>query len=367
MKRHILALAALCLLSGCHGDSHRAHTATPTVAVARAETDSAVTVFREFPGYLAAMREVDLVTRIDGTLTAKSYQPGSRVEQGTLLFSIEPDVYVNALGQARANLADARATLDYNRRNYAAMQQALEADAVSQMEVLQAHSDVLTSEAAVKSAEAAVRTAEITLSHCSIRAPFAGRVSDCPYSAGAYFSGSDDPVTLARIFDDSQMKALFSITADEYAQLLSHGSVADLTQIPLLFDEDFATTYTADFSYFAPSVDRSTGTVAVTARVDNPDGELRSGMFVRVELPVQVLRRAVTVQAEAVGRDQRGTFLYTVDPNNCVEYTPVTVAATVGDSLSVISEGIRPGTLYVTRALLKVRPGMIINPQISHP
>ena len=359
----ILSAAGLLLAAGCREKEVRTGADAPVVDVAAARLDS-VTVYKEFPGYLGAMREVDLVTRVDGNLSAVSYTPGARVEQGQLLFSINPDVFANAVEQARASLDDARASLDYNRRNYAAMQQALDADAVSQMEVLQAHSDLLTAEAALQSAEAALRTAEITLSHCYIRAPFAGRVSECPYSVGAYFSGSDDPVTLARIYDDAEMKAYFSVTTDDYARLQGHTMHPDM---PLLFDEPLQSDYTADFSYFAPAINRATGTVSVTARVENPTGELRSGMFVNVELPVATLPEAVVVRAEAVGRDQRGEYLYTIAEGSRVAYSPVEVEATIGDSICVISKGIAAGTLYVTKALLKVRPGMIVNPKIVQP
>ena len=37
----------------------------------------------------------------------------------------------------------------------------------------------------------------------------------------------------------------------------------------------------------------------------------------------------------------------------------------VDDSLRVITSGIRPGDRYVTKALLKVRPDMLVKPRLS--
>ena len=72
-----------------------------------------VTLTKDYPGYLEAESTVDLVGRVNGTLQAKNFVPGSRVKQGQVLFVIEPTLYEHAVKQAEAELKTAQANLDY--------------------------------------------------------------------------------------------------------------------------------------------------------------------------------------------------------------------------------------------------------------
>ena len=71
------------------------------------------------------------------------------------------------------------------------------------------------------------------------------------------------------------------------------------------------------------------------------------------------------VKDASISTDQLGKYLYTVNDSNKVVYTPVTVGDLYQDTLRIITSGIAPGTRYVTKAMLKVRPGMSINPVVT--
>ncbi len=85
-------------------------------------------------------------------------------------------------------------------------------------------------------------------------------------------------------------------------------------------------------------------------------------MFVSVDLPCGCNPHAMLVRQSAVGRDQRGSYLYVVNDSDKVEYRHVTLGHAVGDSMYIVSEGIAPTDRYVTRAMIKVRPGMEVQP-----
>ena len=165
-------MAALLPLSACHKNEQKQTTEeTPVIDVAQVVTDT-VTLTKEYPDYVPA---------------------------GAMLFTIESANYADAVRRAEAALADARATHSYAASNYAAMQKALQSNAVSQMEVLQSKSNVETAAANIASCEAALAEARKTLSYCTVRAPFAGHVSDGLYDVGAYLNGAASPVKLATI------------------------------------------------------------------------------------------------------------------------------------------------------------------------
>jgi RND family efflux transporter MFP subunit len=356
------------LLTSCQKEKNGAEDVPQTIDVAEVTIDS-VTLRQDYPGYLTADDEVSLVARVNGYLTAKTYHSGQYVRGGTVLFTIESSQYADAVNQAQSQLADARATYEYAANNYQAMKRALQSDAVSQMEVLQAKSDMETAQAAITKAEAALRSAQTTYGYCTVRAPFDGHVSAANYSVGAYLAGGTTPVTLATIYNDSIMTAHFAIDDNELASIIRNqsqpGLVTDMAHIPVTFDVTLPHAYTANLNYMAPAFDKSTGTMQLNAKIRNPDNELHSGMYCKISLPSAILPEAIMVRDASIGTDQLGKYVYTVSDSNTVLYTPIEVGQTVADTLRVVTKGLKPGDRYVTKALLKVRDGMKINPKLT--
>lgn len=334
-----------------------------TVDVAEPE-NRAVTLYHTYPGSLHANSAIDLVARVSGYLRALSYESGDIVEKGTLLFTIEDTQYRDAAEQARSQLISARSSLDYNTSHYEAVKQAAAADAASTMEVDQARSAMESSRQAVKNAEAALSTAETNLQYCYVRAPFRGRVSASVPGVGAFLTGNGE--RLATIYDDSQVRADFYIDDSRYMTLLRDRDstlISALDEMPVAFGDSLPHSYTAKLIYISPGVDPSTGTLELRAMIDNKYGELKDGMYATVKLPYDYLKDALLVKDASISTDQRGKYLYLVNDSDKVVYTPIEVGDIVDDSLRVVTKGLRPGDRYVTRALLKVRPGMSVNPR----
>lgn len=359
--------AAVLLVSACRNKHTNNNVEIPEVTVAYPVVDS-VTVFKTYPGTLTANREVDLVARVNGYLRSKNYASGDYVKQGTVLFTIEDRNYADQVASCRSSLATARANLDFAEKQYAAMAEALKGDAVSRIEVEQSKSKLEDCRASVEAAEAALRTAQTQLSYCTVRAPFDGHVSSAAYDVGAYVGGEGAPVTLASIYEDKTMLANFSI--DDAATLSEvqkniESSHIDYRHIPVNFSDSLGKTYTAQLDYMAPKVDTSTGTLSMQAMLDNSSHELRSGMYVSVDLPLSIIKRAVLVKDASILTDQQGKYLYTVNDSNKVVYTPITVGPLYHDSLRVVEKGLDIKQPYVTKALLKVRRGVEIKPIVE--
>lgn len=363
----ILFLMPAALLS-CHKSDRRAEMEVPEIDVALARTDSVV-VHNSYPGTLVATQEVDLVARVDGYLLSKDYNPGDFVHKGDVLFRIEDRNYRDAVQQAEAQLSTARANYDYSSSRYEAMKRALESDAVSKMEVEQAKSAVEEAAASIKTAQASLQTARTQLSYCTVRAPFDGHVTLASYDVGAYLAGEGAPVALAKIYHDNVMFVDFSIE-DAGALANIKARIADNPQLydsmKVTFSEPLLHDYTAKLDYMAPLIDKSTGTMKLQARIDNPYGELRSGMYATVELPSAAEPKAILIQDAAIASDQLGEYIYVVNDSDKVVYTPVKTGELVADTMRIINSGIRPGEKYVTKALLKVRDGMTVRPKINN-
>lgn len=361
-----LAVSGLSLAAvSCHSRSHSSLASeAEKIEVAVPEVQSVV-FYNTYPGTLTANLSVDVKAKVNGTIQSKNYVSGSPVKKGQSLFTIDPSLYRDALSQAEAALATARSTRDYAKEHYEAVKKALESDAVSKMEVVQAESAYKEAEASIKSAEAALSTARTRLAYCNVTAPVGGDITDNSISVGNYVSGEAEPFTLCTIYDNSTMTVNFAIADDEFLDLLnsmSRKDSLDLDSLPVEFSESLPHKYTAVLDYMAPAMKTSTGTLNLKAKIDNRYKELRSGMYAKVKLPSRRLENAVLVKDASIGTDQLGKYLYVVNDSDKVVYTPVEAGDLYCDTLRVITRGIRPGERYVTKALLKVRDGMTVSP-----
>lgn len=360
-------LAAATAFVSCRKEEKTAAASVPPIEVAEAVTDS-VTLHTSYPGTLTANSTVQLVARVDGYLTSKPYTGGDRVKKGQVLFTFEDRNYRDAVSKAEAAVTTARAEYEYASSRYAAMTRALESDAVSKMEVEEARSNMEQARASIKQSEAALQTARTQLSYCVVRAPFDGKISSAAYDVGAYVAGEGAPVALATIYSDDIMTMNFAIddagAVSRLKQLMAEDP-AMFDSIPMSFSQEVTGNYTGRLSYIAPNVDVSTGTLTVQAHVRNPSGELSAGMYATIDLPEGVDPQAVLVKDAAISTDQLGKYLYVVNDSNRVVYTPVKVGQTVADTLRIVKSGIEPGQRYVTKALLKVRNGMTVDPVVK--
>ncbi len=365
MKRLMYIFLILPLLAGCRDKKEKSREAMPVpeISVARPVVKD-ITLTKDYPGYLVTDMTVNLVGRVNGTLQSSSFIAGGRVKKGQLLFVIEPTLYQDQVAQAEAALQTAEAQLEYARNNYSRMKEALKSDAVSRIQVLQAESSVAEGVAAVSNAQAALNTARTNLSYCYIRAPFTGTISKATIDVGSYISGAVQPYTLATLYKDDSMYAYFNIADNQWlAMRMNNQQAADLPrQVIVSLGKDGQMKYPAKLDYLSPNVDLNTGTLTVRANLDNPDGELKSGLYISVTLPYEEARKALLVQEAAIGTDQLGKFLYLVNDSDIVRYQHIEIGQLVGDTLRQITGGLTPQDRYVTQALMKVRDGMRVKP-----
>ena len=367
MKKLMYIFLVLSVLTGCKEKKDAgAMKGMPTLAISVAKPIvKDITLTKDYPGYLTTEKTVNLVARVNGTLQSVSYAPGGRVKKGQLLFVIEPTLYNDKVAQAEAELKTAQAQLEYARNNYSRMKEAVKSDAVSQIQVLQAESSVAEGVAAVSNAEAALSTARTNLGYCYVRAPFDGTISKSTVDVGSYVGGSLQPVTLATIYKDDQMYAYFNVADNQWLEMSMNNQqpTKDLPKkIMVQLGKEGTESYPATLDYLSPNVDLNTGTLMVRANFDNPQGVLKSGLYVSITLPYGEADHAILVKEASIGTDQLGKFLYAVNDSDIVHYRHIEIGQLINDTLRQVLGGLSPQERYVTEALMKVRDGMKIKP-----
>ena len=356
------------LTSGCTDNKTKAGhdaSAAMTVDVAKPTIDSIV-IRTDFPATMSANKSVDAVARVNGYVTAQYFNGGDYVKRGQALFKIEDTQYRDAVSQAEAALQSAISQTEYATKQYNAMKKAFESEAVSEMDVVQAENAMKAGEASIKSARSQLQTARTNLGYCTVTALSSGHISAANVDVGDYVSGSGEPVPLATIYDDKIINAKFAINDEAYFNLSELRSTDQnlFDEIPVSFSQTLQHNYYGKLSYVAPDIDKSTGTMTIKISVSNDDGELKDGMYATVALPLGHESHAMLIKDSAISSDQKGKYVYTIDKNNRIVYTPIVTGELLNDTLRVVKSGLTPDSEYVTKALLKVRNGMTVRPRM---
>jgi len=374
-----------------------------------------VAVYGEYVGQVDSPQTVELRARVEGFLKEIHFQEGSEVEQGALMFVIDPDEYQVALQKAqaqwmtadaaliqaknvkdiemdKASLAKADAELTNARQNLADMKVAVSANALarSQLDTAVArekeaaagvesshaklaqseadfHTRVAQAEAGVATAKAAVAEAQLNLSYTKIYSPLKGRVG-LAYSKVGALVGHGEPTLLATVSLVDPVYVKYAISEREAFELKRLADAKRLGRmvngammVGMILEDDKLYAQEGKINFTDRALDPSTGTLFMRAEFPNPDRFLRPGNYAKIRMVLTDRPDALLVSERAIGNDQGGPFLLVVDSKNVVEHRQVKTGPKL-DGMIVIEEGLKPDEQVVVNGLQRARPGTIVNP-----
>lgn len=367
--RALAAAASVALLTGCEDKNTFVAPPPPKVDVAT-PVQRPVTRYIEATGNTAPIKSVDLVARVQGFLQTIDYQDGAFVKQGTQLFTIEPETYKLKLEQAQAAEAGAQASLRQAEADYKRQAELVQRQAVSQATLDTSTSTRDNAQANLQQAQANTRLAEVNYRYTKVTAPFDGIVSAHMVSIGELV-GVSSPTQLATIVAMDPIYVNFTVNEQDVLRIRAEAArrgltPTDLQQFPIQVGLQTETGYPhqGHLDYVSPTLNSSTGTLAVRGLVPNDKRVLLPGYFVRVRVPFDQEKTALLVPDTALGSDQGGRYLLVVTGDNLVEQRKVQIGP-VDNGLRVIESGLKPDDRVVIAGLLRVIPGQKIDPQAT--
>ncbi|MCP3410974.1 efflux RND transporter periplasmic adaptor subunit [Bradyrhizobium sp. CCGB01] len=367
--RVLTAAVVVVALAGCEDKNTFVAPPPPKVDVAT-PVERAVTRYVEATGNTAPIKSVDLVARVQGFLQSIDYQDGSFVKQGTQLFLIEPETYKLKLEQAKAAEVGAQATLKQAEADFRRQTDLVQRQVVSQSTLDTSTSTRDNAQASLQQAQVNTRLAEVNYGYTNVTAPFDGIVSAHLVSVGELV-GFSSPTQLATIVALDPIWVNFTVNEQDVLRIRAEAArrgltVADLKQLPIQVGLQTETGYPhqGHLDYVSPTLNSSTGTLAVRGVVPNDKRVLLPGYFVRVRVPFDQEKNALLVPDTALGSDQGGRYLLVVNSDNVVEQRKVQIGP-VDNGLRVVESGLKPDDRVVTAGLLRVIPGQKIDPQLT--
>jgi RND family efflux transporter MFP subunit len=359
------ALAVVSLLAGCGGKAAAPAGAAPEVKVI-AVTQRDVPIVSEWVATLDGYVNAQIQPQVTGYIVKQTYKEGAPIQNGAVLFEIDPRPFQALLDQAKAQLAQAQAQLgktqlDVDRDTPLAKERAI---AQSQLDNdIQAN---LAAKAEVQSAEAQVEQAQLNLGFTHVTSLFEGIAGIAQVQLGNLVNPS---TVLTSVSQVNPIKAYFPISEQEYLRLASGinaaqgdlESVKDAPPLELVLADGTVYPSKGRVLYTDRQVDITTGTIRVVSAFPNPKNYLRPGQFGRVRASTYTRNGALLVPQRAVIELQGSYQLAVVGSDNKVNVRIVKVGERVGTEW-IIDSGVKKGDMVIVEGVQKVREGVSVSP-----
>lgn len=343
----------------------------PPEVLVTAASQSDVPVMKDWIGTLDGSENADIRARVSGYLMKRTFQEGSLVKKGDVLFEIDPRPFEAALAQAKSQLAQGQAMQLASQAEYERSKELFDKKVISEKEFTNKTQLNESNVAQVEALKAGVEQAELNLQFCKITSPVDGIIGISQAQVGDLVGSVGSVLTSISTLDP--VKILFPISEVEYLGA-SDRIQASLSK-PLESRDEFIELILANGKPFEHkgrllSVDRqvkaSTGTILVTAVVKNPGSVLRPGLFARARVVAQVIKDAVVVPQRAVNEVQGSYQIGVVGADNKAEVRPVKVGSRIGGNW-VIESGLKAGEKIVVEGFQKLKAGMPVVPKAWEP
>ncbi len=337
------------------------------VSVAKAETRR-ITTWESFSGRLEAIERVEVRPRVGGAILSAHFREGALVEKGDLLVTIDPEPYAAAVERAEAEVAAAEARVALAKTELERARKLVITSAIPQSGVDQRLSAYDEAQANVRSAKAALRSARLDLQYTEVRAPITGRAGRLEVTAGNLVSAGTASPVLTTLVSIDPIYASFNVNEEVVAAALAKLSASagtdSIERIPVQIGTaaNEGTPISGHIQLINNEVDAATGTIRVRAALENPDGRLIPGQFVRIRIGDPAPAEKLVISDRAIGSDQDKKFVLVVGSDNKVEYRQVTLGPTA-DGMRIVESGLKPGESIVVNGLQRVRPGVVVAPQ----
>ncbi len=295
-------------------------------------------------GTLRANETAVLSANLTETVSSIAFTSGQRVEAGDLLVSLTSR-------EQKAQLAEAQASVDDAERQLERARQLVDSRFVSAQEV-----DNLKRERDI--ARARLRAVESRLADRLIRAPFDGVLGFREISVGTLLTPGTPVATL---HDDSQMKLDFNVPEVHLSKIApGQAVVATSRAFP---DHRF----TGEVAVVENQVDPVTRSVRVRAMLPNPDGLLRPGMLMAVQVASSE-REALVISEEALlpQGSQQFVMLITEGADGLVaQKRQVRIGERQPGQVEIL-EGLEAGQKVITHGNFRVQPGQAVRIKSEH-
>jgi len=361
----------LLLFSCSKKDELQAQAPAPQVTVVVAQAKD-VPIFQEFVGQIYGFKDIAIRARVEGFLEGIHFEEGSRVEKGTLLYTLESQPFEADVAAKMSRVAEANTMLAKAKSDLDRIEPLAKENAVSQSDLDSAVAQYEASIESVKAAKANLRASNIQLGYTKIYSPITGIIGKTKAKVGDFVGRSPNPVILNTVSRIDTVLVEFFITETQYLQLARQFSseVESAVQrtrkenLELILADGSFYDHKGKVNFVDRDVDPTTGAILVQASFPNPQELLRPGQFAKVKALVKVVKDGILIPQRCV-MELQGTYsVYVVGDGDKVQTRGVKAGPKI-KQFWLITEGLKPGERIVYEGLQRVKEGVVVKPTVK--
>lgn len=333
-----LLLLASFLLAACGeettpttGDSEQQAVAVSVVLAGNQDIETKTMI----KGSIAAQTEVAVMPKSAGVVEKVNVAVGDTVKKDQTLFTLETKELRAQLEQAQASYRMNKAAYDDAVRTYERMQTLYDEGAISLSQLEQA--EVAVDRSSTDSAAASVELLQLQLNNATIKAPIAGIVSAVTVTEGQI---AGQQVAAVTIVDIDKVKLAADITEANINQ------VAVGQEVQVNVSAASSEPFTGVIDTIAPAVDSRTMAYPVTILIDNPEHQLKAGMFAEANISTEKREQVLAVPVSALVTGEEPAVYVVQD--GVAHLAPIETGLTNEEWAEVLS-GLEPGAQVVVQ------------------
>jgi membrane fusion protein, multidrug efflux system len=328
-----------------------------------------VPVYIQMVGQAQGIPTVEIRARVAGYLRTWDFKEGSIVNKGQVLFTIEPDEYINNVASAKADLEMKTAAWELAKLDVQRLRPLVATKAISQNDFDKAMTTEQEDRAAVANAKANLDQAHLNLSYTTMAAPITGAIGACNVNPGNLV-GKGEATLLTTVSAVDPMYVNFKMNETDYLRIMRFmerhpeykGKESAFTIYLTLSDkEDYKLPGKIDF--IDRAVNTTTGTIAMRGIFPNPEGLIKPGNFATVNLVLMEQENGIVIPQSATTQIQGKVFAFMVDNENKVTRVPIILGRSIGSTF-IVNNGLKPGDRIMLEGFQKFKEGMQIKPEI---
>lgn len=193
---------------------------------------------------------------------------------------------------------------------------------------------------------------EEALSRLEVRAPFAGSVESRMFADNERVARGDSLIVLANT-DSLYVEA--SIRESDWSAVSLQPGTEVSVLVPALENQ----TFSAKIRYVGREVQPDTNSVPLVATIDNHDGLLRPGMYVRVTIPIGRARKTLSIKPESVIQHDNQQFVFVDLDGGHFKRVDITTGD-ASDEWVEVTDGLTPGQLVVTNGAFLLKSELLL-------
>ncbi|MGB3776322.1 MAG: efflux RND transporter periplasmic adaptor subunit [Leeuwenhoekiella sp.] len=318
----------------------------------------------QYIGSIEGVESVEIRPQVDGILEEIYVDEGDFVKKDQPLFKINSQPYMEDYKNAQANVNLEKAKLEKAQTDIERLQPLIDNEVISEVRMKSVKADYQVALSSLQRAQAEAANMRINLDFTTINATVNGFIGRIPKSTGNVVKKTDtEPLTVLSSVND--IYVYFSMSESDYLyyERAKNDTLSNKMNntVKLVLADDSVYDYTGKIDANSGQIDKSTGSITLRAKFQNPDTLLRAGNTGKI-LMEEIYPKAILVPQSATTFIQDKKFVFVLDKNNIVQRREIITQGRSGDNYIVSSESLAPDERIVVSGLDKLASGVKVKP-----